>query len=163
MIEAALLIVCVVILLFGFVIFFGAPYLPTLRPQIEVALDLLDLQPGETLLEIGSGDGRVLLVAAARDIRAVGYELNPLLVLISRWRTRKYKDLVQVVWGNAWRQEWPSARGVFIFGLPKLMPKLHTKIVQDLQKPIKVASFSFAMPDKVHTREKDGVYLYEYK
>lgn len=78
--DIALAIIFGVIIIFGFVILFGAPYLPTLKPQIKIALDMLDLQPGQTLIEIGSGDGRVLKAAAERGWNAVGYELNPVLV-----------------------------------------------------------------------------------
>jgi ribosomal protein L11 methylase PrmA len=70
----------VLVILFGFVVAFGAPYLPTLRPQITMALDMLDLKKGQTLLELGSGDGRVMMAAAERGWNVIGYELNPLLV-----------------------------------------------------------------------------------
>jgi SAM-dependent methyltransferase len=155
-------ILAAVLLLFGFVVAFGAPYLPTLKQQIEIALDLLDLKVGETMLEIGSGDGRVLAAAAARGWKVVGYELNPLLVLFSRWHTRKYKGQVTVIWGNAFKKTWPEAEGIYFFGLKKLMPKMNTKIVQTYQKPVKLVSFGFAMPAKKPTAEKQGVYLYEY-
>ena len=70
------IIALVVVLLFGFVVIFGAPYLPTLSRQTEDALELLDLKTGQTLLELGSGDGRVLLAAAKRNLKAVGYEIK---------------------------------------------------------------------------------------
>ena len=60
------LIVGGVILIFGFVVFFGAPYLPTFNKVQNTALDLLDLKPGQTLIELGSGDGRVMREAAKR-------------------------------------------------------------------------------------------------
>jgi hypothetical protein len=99
--DVWLLVVIGVVLMFGFVVFFGAPYLPTLKPQIETALDLLDLKPGQTLIEVGSGDGRVLLAAAHRGLHAVGYELNPILVLFSLWHTRKVRK--QAVVSDGWR------------------------------------------------------------
>ena len=61
--DIALLILAVITLIFGFVIFFGAPYLPTTTRQIEAALKLLKLKKGEHLLELGAGDGSVALAA----------------------------------------------------------------------------------------------------
>ena len=84
MIEILVLVSMVLVLMFGFVIFFGAPYLPTLKKQQEEALDLLDLQPGQLLLELGSGNGRLLRMAADRGISVIGYEINPILFLISK-------------------------------------------------------------------------------
>jgi SAM-dependent methyltransferase len=150
------------LMLFGFVVVFGAPYLPTLTPQIETALDLLDLKPGQTMLEIGSGDGRVLKAAAARGWNVVGYELNPILLAFSLWHTRKYRGQVRLVWGNAFAKDWPEAAGIYIFGLNRLMPKLSTKIVQTQAKPVKLVSFGFKMPGHQPAREKNGVFLYKY-
>lgn len=157
LVGALLLVLC-----FGFVVAFGAPYLPTLKPQIGTALDMLDLKPGQTMLELGSGDGRVLKAAAERGWKAVGYELNPLLVLVSLWVTRKQRANVQVKWGNALTAQWPTADGIYIFGLKKIMPKLHTKIVQSSTRPVSLVSFAFMMPGKKPVAEKSGVYLYHY-
>src|SRR5690606_558532 len=111
--------------LFVFVIFYGAPYLPTFKKSVDEALDLIDLQAGQTLLELGCGDGRVLIAAAERGLKVVGYELNPLLAALSWVRTRKYAGRVQVVWGNYWTKSFPeSADGIFVFLLQKYMPKL---------------------------------------
>ena len=73
-----LIVIAVVFICFAGVVAFGAPYLPTLRPQVETALELVNLMPGQTLLELGCGDGKVLVAAAQTGLHAVGYELNPL-------------------------------------------------------------------------------------
>lgn len=161
--EILLFGAAVALLLFGFVVFFGAPYVPTLKPQIKVALDMLDLKPGQTLIEVGSGDGRVLLAAAKRGWNVVGYELNPLLVIFSRWYTRKYRKQVRIVWGDALQKEWPKTDGVYIFGIERIMPKLYTKIVQSIDRPVKVASFGFKMHEVKQKDLKNGIYLYEIK
>jgi hypothetical protein len=159
--EVAVYVVGGIILLFGFVVFFGAPYLPTLKPQIEIALDLLDLKPGQTMIEVGSGDGRVLLAAAKRGWIVVGYELNPILVMFSLWHTRKYRDQVKVIWGNALSKEWPKPDGVYVFGIDRIMPKLYKKITQSIDKPINLASFTFSLKSQKPIRIKKGVYLYK--
>jgi len=160
-----LLVVVVVILCFGFVILFGPPWVPTLTPQAKRALDMIDLKPGDTLLELGSGDGKILLDAASRGWDAVGIELNPILVVISRLRTWRYRKQVKVKWGNLWQTEkWPKAEGIFVFILPKHMPKLDKKIAEWHTGSIKLVSFAFTIPGKKTIRQhKSGVYLYEYK
>ena len=152
-----------VVMCFALVVFFGAPFLPTLRPQIAIALDLLDLQPGQTMLELGCGDGRVLIAAAERGVYAVGYELNPLLAAIAWLRTRRYGKQVRVVYGDYWRVKWPKADGIFGFILPRYMGKLHKKVMQYSSRPLLIASFAFPITEKKPTRVEQGVYLYEYK
>jgi 16S rRNA A1518/A1519 N6-dimethyltransferase RsmA/KsgA/DIM1 with predicted DNA glycosylase/AP lyase activity len=158
----AYLTVVFLVMCFSVVLLFGAPYLPTLSKQKETALDLLDLRPGQTLLELGSGDGRVLLAAAKRGIKTVGIELNPILFVISLIVTFRYRKDVKIIWGNFWSKKWPETDGIFVFLLDKYMPKLDKRIKTGQRKPTKVASFAFEITGKKPTKEKDGVFLYGY-
>jgi 16S rRNA A1518/A1519 N6-dimethyltransferase RsmA/KsgA/DIM1 with predicted DNA glycosylase/AP lyase activity len=93
----------ILIICFGGVLFFGAPYLPTLRQQVKAALELADLKPGDTLLELGCGDGKVVLAAAKQGINVIGYELNPILALVAWSRTRRYSKNVKIICGQRLR------------------------------------------------------------
>lgn len=164
MLAGVLLVVALALIgCFTFVLLFGAPFLPTLRPQIDTALDLLDLRTGQVLLELGCGDGRVLVAAAKRGVHGVGYELNPIMAGIAWLRTRRYGGKIQIICGDYWRADWPAAQGIFGFILPRYMGKLDKKVIQYKHKPLRVASFAFAIPNREATAERDGVFLYEYK
>ena len=155
-------LVAVLALCFGGVLLFGAPYLPTMKPQVQAALELADLKPGQTMLELGCGDGKVLLAAAKLGINSVGYELNPLLVMMAWMRTIKYRKNVTIIWGNFWKMTWPEHQAIFTFLLPRLMTKLDKKIIQSKHKPVKLISHAFVIPDKKPTTHKDGVFVYSY-
>jgi len=144
------------------VLLFGAPYLPTLKPQAEAAVKLAGLKPGQTLLELGCGDGHVVLVAARQGLHVVAYEINPFLVLITWLRTRRYRGQVQIIWGNFWRSPWPKADAIFVFLLPKYMSKLHKKCIQYNHKPVKLVSFAFQVEELKPTKQENGVFLYTY-
>ncbi len=157
-------IILFVILCFSLVVFVGPPYLPTLTPQVKAALDMLDLKPGQTMLELGCGDGKVLVAAADRGWNAVGIELNPLLVLVCKVRTWRYRKQVKVVLGNYWDTRlWGNADGIFGFVLPKYMTKLD-KLIESWRdgRHVELASFAFKIPDKKIDREEQGVFLYKY-
>jgi SAM-dependent methyltransferase len=160
-----LILVVVLVLLFGFVVFFGAPYLPTFRKQTETALDLLKLKPGQTLLELGCGDGRVLKIAATRGLKVVGYELNPVLAITARLNTWRYRRQVRIVWGNFWYAKWPETEGIFVFLLDKYMEKLDKKIIQETEnyRPVRLVSYAFKIPNRKPVKTKGGLYLYEYR
>jgi hypothetical protein len=153
----------VLALCFGSVLLFGAPYLPTLGPQVGVALKMADLQKGQTLLELGCGDGKVLVAAAKQGLNVVGYELNPLLIMICWVRTIRYRKQVKIIWGNFWRKQWPPADAVFTFLLPKYMEKLNKKVMQSIYRPVKVVSFAFEIPGRTPAAQQDGVFLYKYQ
>ncbi|HVV66590.1 MAG TPA: class I SAM-dependent methyltransferase [Candidatus Saccharimonadales bacterium] len=158
-----LLILLVLSACFAGVVFFGAPYLPTLTPQVKTALELGNLSKGQTLIELGCGDGKVLIAAAERGARVVGYELNPILALVAWGRTRRYGKRVRVVWGNFWWRKWPEADVIFTFLLPRYMEKLDKKCMQYDYKPVKLVSFAFEIPGKQPLRRKDSVFLYGYR
>jgi SAM-dependent methyltransferase len=163
MITIAFAFLTLGVLLFGFVVLFGAPYVPTLKPQADTAFSLLNLEPGQTLVELGCGDGRVLIAAAKKEIYVVGYELNPLLAIVCWARTRRYKKYVKVVWGNFWNHEWPAADAIFVFLLDKYMEKLDKKITQKYNgKKVKLVSFAFQIPGKRPVLVKNGLFLYQY-
>ncbi|MEK6234549.1 MAG: PQQ-binding-like beta-propeller repeat protein, partial [Planctomycetales bacterium] len=61
-----------------------AAYYPTPRDVVEKMIDAAELKPDEVVVDLGSGDGRILFAAAKRGARAVGYEINPRLVEQSR-------------------------------------------------------------------------------
>lgn len=152
-----------VVLSFGVVLFFGAPYLPTLNAQVETALQLSGLKAGDTLLELGCGDGKVLIAAAKLGIKSIGYELNPVIALVAWLKTRKYKSKVKIICGNFWTAEWPKADAVFTFLLPKYMAKLDNRMAAYKYKPTKLVSIAFAIPGKSTDQQKNGVNLYLYK
>ena len=154
-------LVILLVLCFGFVVLFGAPYLPTLTVQVKEALDLLDLKPGQHLIELGCGDGKVLVAAAERGICVTGYELNPILAFIAWLRVRRYGPQARVVWGNFWTAKLPPTDGIFVFLLPRYMTKLDKKIMQENSKPCKLVSFAFNIPGR-KVEAKNGLFLYLY-
>lgn len=150
------------VLIFGFVLFYGAPYLPTHRKQAATALDMLDLKKGQTLYELGCGDGRVLKEAAKRGINCVGYELNPILVVFAWFYTFRYRRLVKVVWGNFWKADLAPADGIFVFLIKRFMVKLDKKIVAEGSEGVKLVSYAFKVPKRKVALEKDALFLYKY-
>jgi methylase of polypeptide subunit release factors len=156
------IILALIIILFCSIVFFGAPFVPTKRMQIKAALDLLNLNKGDVLYDLGAGDGRVALAAAKRGIRVTGYELNFLLVLLARYKTRKYKNLVTIRWQNYWSSDFSKCEGVYIFSTDRHIKHLDKKLSAS-KKKLRLASYAFEIPGKKHVSQKDGVYLYEYE
>ena len=148
---------------FSFVLINGAPYLPTLNRQISVGLELADLQPDDLILELGCGDGRVLIAAAKKGLRGVGYELNPIMYIIAKLRLVPYRGQIKVIWGDFWRKSWPEADAIYVFLLPRLMSKLEQNILSRKTAPRKVISFAFEFPGRKAISQKNGVFLYELK
>src|SRR5579862_2577699 len=149
------------VLSFVAVLLFGAPYMPTLKKSCLDALDLLDLKPGQTLYELGSGDGVMLRLAAQRGIKVVGYELNPFLLAISWLRTLRYRKQVKIHWGNFWRADLSKADAVFAFLLDRFMADLDKKILAEKgTKEIKLVSHAFEIKSRKAAKKSGALFLY---
>ncbi len=156
-----LIVIFVIIMCFGFVLLFGAPYLPTHKQSAETAIDLLDLKSGDRFYELGCGDGKVLIQAAKRGYICVGWEMNPIIFLIAKIRTYKYKN-VSVRLANFWNQDLSNADGVYVFLLDKYMEKLDNKLTHELKSGTKLASYAFKIPNKKASYEKNAIFVYQY-
>lgn len=151
------------LLVSGFVMLFGAPYLPTMKKQQQDALDLLALKPGQVVYDLGCGDGRFLITAAQCGLKAVGYELNPFIFIIAWIATLRYRAQVKVRLGNYWHKDLSKADGIFVFLIDKYMAKLDQKITSEITKPINLVSHAFKIPGKKPAKKTGAMLLYEYK
>lgn len=151
-----------IIFAYGFVLLFGAPYFPSLKPHIKAAFDLLDLKKGQLVYDLGCGDGRFLKAAARRGYKAVGYELNPFVFGYAWLTTRRHRKLIKVRWGNFWNADISEADAIFVFLLDKYMGQLDAKVMAGTKPGVKLASHTFKIPGKKPAAQKYGVYLYKY-
>jgi len=159
--NVSVIIVTIVVILLCGIVLFGAPFLPTKRAQIATALNLLDLRKGQLLYDLGAGDGRVALAAAKKGLRVVGYEMNILLVILARLKTRKYKSLVSIRLQSYWSADFRACDGVYTFSSSRYMKRLDKKL-SGAKKSIKLASFAFEIPNKKCLKHSNGVFLYQY-
>lgn len=143
----------IIILAFGFVVFWGAPYVPSKKKALVRALrELYPLGDRDVLVDIGSGDGIVLRAAAARGAKAIGYELNPLLAAISRWISRD-QPLVSVHVANFWYVHLPpDTTVVYVFAVSRDIAKIAQKIDKEatrLGRSLKLISYGCEIPGRM--------------
>lgn len=145
---------------FGLGAILGAPYLPILKRDAERLLDLAGVKAGDTLLDLGSGDGRLLRAAARRGARAVGYEINPWLYLFSRLYCWPDRSRITIIWGNYWQSPWPPADVIYVFLIERYMARLD-RYLRRLSRSTRVVSYIYRLP-RTSVKEIDNAYLYYY-
>lgn len=125
------------------VVFSGAPYVPTFTRDLEDIFKEIDLPNGAEVVDLGSGDGRLLLIAAKKGYTAVGYEINPILWAISLWRLRKYPN-AHAYLKSLWRADVRKADLVFTFLNKIYAGKLEKKLLAEMKPGSYFSSFGFA-------------------
>jgi SAM-dependent methyltransferase len=156
-------VVLILALGFGAGALLGAPYLPVLGADVPNLLKVSGTKPGDLIIDLGCGDGKLLLAAARSGRRAYGVEINPLLWLVAWLRTRRYRRLVTVRFGDYWRQDWPSdAACIYVFLITRFMPKLDQELRKRYPRPIRLVSYGFEIPGRKPDQQIRGVFAYNY-
>ena len=157
-----ILILLLVVLPFGIGAVLGAPYVPILRKQTQELFKIAELAPGQTLIDLGSGDGRLLRAAASRGVRCIGYEINPYLVLISRVVCWRYRNMVTIHTADIWHITLPPADIIYIFALDRYMSRLDQKFQSEIDRPTLVVSYIFEIPARKAIRATSNTHVYAY-
>lgn len=148
------------------VVFVGAPYVPTRRQDSEQVVATARLRPGDHLVDLGSGDGRVLRAAAEQGIRGTGYELSVPFFVLSQWRLRRYRSLVRVHMANYWNRTLPDeTTAVYTFLASKYMARLDTYLQGEadrLGRELTLVSYAFELPDRPIERRNGALLVYRF-
>ncbi len=144
-------------------VFIGVPYLPVHRKQAEKMMELAELKPGMKTVDLGSGAGRLVFLAAENGAFATGYELNPFLVWWSRMMARIFKldKLVDIKLKSIYQADLSQMDVVFAFLLPKPMEKLEKKLFTELKPGAMILSYSFSIPNRTPIKKEQGIFVYK--
>jgi protein-L-isoaspartate O-methyltransferase len=150
-----------------------APYYPTPETIVERMLDLGELKSGEKMFDLGSGDGRIVIMAAQKyHADATGIELDGDLYISSEAKIRKLglQQTARIVHGDILKQDYSSANLVTVYLLPESTIKARPILEAQLKKGTRVIAHDFGItgwtPAKTITIADDGegrshtLYLY---
>lgn len=149
-----------------------APYVVSPQEIVDRMLELADLKPGETLYDLGSGDGRILITAVVRfRAKAVGVEISDQLVDSTNDRIRRLglDNDAHVIHGNFLNVDLSQADVVTLYLATDANEMLRPNLEKYLKKGARVVSHEYAVPGwkpKLVDRdpERHGshtIYLYE--
>ena len=123
------------------------PFVPSPHEVVEKMLSIADPMPDETVIDLGSGDGRIVL-AAARDYgaRAIGVEIDDDLIRMSRSRiSRLGLRNAEIIKADLHGFDFTEADVVTLYLLPKTLKILKPKILS-LRRGARVISHDFKIP-----------------
>jgi SAM-dependent methyltransferase len=134
------------------------PFITTPDEVVERMLELAGTTPGDMVVDLGSGDGRIVIAAAQRfGARGLGIELDPRLVARSRENARlaNVAERVAFVRGDVLLADISQASVVTLYLLPQLIDRLQPRLLHELQPGTRIVSHAFGMigwqPDRAET------------
>jgi protein-L-isoaspartate O-methyltransferase len=151
-----------------------APYYPTPETVVDRMLQLAAVKPGEKMFDLGSGDGRIVIMAAQKyKADAAGIEFDADLVKQSTERIKKLglEKTARIIHGDILQQDYSSADVLTVYLLPVSNDKVRPILDKQLKKGTRIVAHDFEFSDwtpvKVVDIDDDGegrshrLYLYQ--
>jgi tRNA G37 N-methylase Trm5 len=142
------------------------PFVPTPQEVVDKMIELGGVKKGDTVYDLGSGDGRIVITAAKKGARAVGFEIDGGLVKESRENIKKagVENLAEIRHQDILTVDLSPANVVTMYLLPDVNMKLRPNVLSQMKPGSRVVSHAFDMgdwkPDKTERVNGRTVYLW---
>ncbi len=114
-----------------------AIFFPSSRRMIDVVIDFAQIKKNDIFYDLGSGDGRVLIEVAKKNIKVIGIEKNPFLNWFARRKIKNIKN-VKIIQGNIFKQKIDDASIIVAYLSQKITEKLQKKIENEVKKGTRI-------------------------
>jgi precorrin-6B methylase 2 len=123
-------------------------WVPTPQALVDKMLDMAKVTPQDYVMDLGSGDGRTVITAAKRGVRATGIEYNPEMVELSKRSAAKegVSDRATFVQADLFKTDLSKATVITMFLLPSINMQLRPTIL-NLKPGTRIVSNTFTMED----------------
>ena len=140
----------------------GAPFVASKPNRIQTMIELANICKDMRVVDLGSGDGSIVIAAARAGAIASGVEMNPFLIPYSRWRARRAGVQERTTFVRGEIKDFPlhDADVVFLYLLPNLLRNISKKLSSELKPDAYVISNAFPIPEWTPVQEKNGVFVY---
>jgi SAM-dependent methyltransferase len=142
------------------------PFVPTPQEVVDKMIELAGVKEGDVVYDLGSGDGRIVISAAKKGARAVGFDVDGDLVKESRENIRKagLEKLAEIKQQDILTVDLTPATVVTMYLLPDVNLKLKPNLLKQLKPGSRVVSHAFDMgdwkPDKTERVNGRTIYLW---
>ncbi len=152
------------------------PYVPTPQIVVDEMLKLANVTAKDYIIDLGSGDGRVIIDAAQKfKASGLGVDIDAKLVELANNKAKAegVADRVKFITQDMFKADISKASVVTLYVMPDFMAKLRPKLLAELKPGARIVShdyymspwqpdrqFSLTVPEKVHANGTDKAYLY---
>ncbi len=150
--------------------FRGAPYVGTRSKVIGQILAEADLKKGQYFIELGSGDGRVIIEAVQKyKVQGLGVDIHFLLVIYSQFKANLHHIDLKFKYQSMYKTDLSKADVIFMFLMPNTLTKLTNKILNECRPGTLIICHGFRFKDldeysvKVTPRKPFPTYYYRIK
>ncbi|AKM82317.1 TPA: SAM-dependent methyltransferase [Candidatus Berkelbacteria bacterium] len=138
------------------------PFVPSTAEKIRIMVKMANLQGGERMADLGSGDGRVVIAFAKAGAIAQGFEADPSRAMLGQKNiiVQGMEDVARISEKNFWKADLSEFNIITLFGITSMMKQMEKKLKKELKTGAKVISNTFIFPEWEPVQVENNVYLY---
>jgi 2-polyprenyl-3-methyl-5-hydroxy-6-metoxy-1,4-benzoquinol methylase len=140
----------------------GAPFVRTSEERTRTILREVKRINPKRIIDLGCGDGTLVIALAQAGYKVDGIEIQPLLVWRARRKVKKLKleHRVKIHRGSFWKLDASKYDAVVLFGIQHIMPKLERKLRAEMKPRSHIISNSFTFPNLKLVKQKGKIRTY---
>lgn len=140
----------------------GAIYVATTNEKALKMIEMADLKPTDRAVDLGSGDGRLVIALARQGIEAHGYEINPILVRQSQKAIKEagLENLASIHLKSFWDENLSGYNKVLVYGMRHMLGDLENKLKKELKPGALVVLNTFSFPNMKPEKQENNLFLY---
>ncbi len=146
----------------------GAPSVPSRRRTVDLMLKEANLKKGQTIYDLGCGDGRLLIRAEKQyKTKGIGYENAPITLILGFINKLIHRSKVKFRFSNFFKADLSKAKFIFLYLGPEAQKKLSPKIKKECHKGTLIVCNTFHLPGfkeikKIpKTKKTNTIYIYK--
>ncbi len=145
-------------------VFLGAPYVPTPMDKVKQILKMAKISKKDKVIDLGSGDGRLIIESAKLGAVGLGIEINPGLLIYSivNAKIKKVSQKAKFSWGSIYNRDLALYNVIFIAGFVNMVGRLEKEFDSKIKKGTKIILYAFPFPNRKASLSANGIYIYQY-
>lgn len=146
-VKWSLAVVITIVLSSGTLFAEDVPYVPTPDPVVDKMMEMARVKPGDYVIDLGSGDGRLVIEAAKRGAIGHGIEIDPNRIIEAQTNALKegVTDRVVFVKGDIFEANFSEASVITLYLLPKINRKLGPELLDQLDPGTRIVSHNYGI------------------
>lgn len=141
---------------------YDIPYVPSSDESTATLVDLAEVRAGDKVIDLGSGEGKLVMALAAAGADATGVEIDRGRAVVSAGNIAEagLQGKARIIHGSLWNLDLSRYDIIVLYGVPSIMGRLERKIRNEARPGVRVVSNYFEFPDWEPERIEHNILLY---
>ena len=142
---------------------YDIPFVTSSDEKTLTMIRLANIRPHEKAIDLGAGEGKLVLAMAAKGADVTGIEIDEERsnITISKVADAGLQERVRIINGSFWQHDLSNYDLIALYGVPSIMKRLEKKITNEAKPSVRIVSNHFTFPNWKPVKTINNVYLYQ--